>query len=155
MQIHQGIDILGEANQPIIAIADGIVLETDQKFCEGPSVVIDHGKGPGENPALFFAYSLAYSGAPVFFPVSLISFCVRLGSLINCASPCSAELCAEDGSSCGGRPSLSGASGGPSIGSQLRVESSGIKAGCGYRIISPPLPPLKAIRPSLPMISIP
>ena len=40
MQIHQGIDILGEANQPIIAIADGIVLETDQKFCEGPSVVI-------------------------------------------------------------------------------------------------------------------
>ena len=44
MQIHQGIDILGEANQPIIAIADGIVLETDQKFCEGPSVVIDHGK---------------------------------------------------------------------------------------------------------------
>ncbi len=44
MQIHQGIDIIGEANQPIIAIADGIVLETDQKFCEGPSVVIDHGK---------------------------------------------------------------------------------------------------------------
>ena len=44
MQIHQGIDILGEANQPIIAIADGIVLETDQKFCEGPSVVIDHGR---------------------------------------------------------------------------------------------------------------
>ena len=44
MQIHQGIDIVGDANQPIIAIADGKVLETDIKLCEGPSVVIDHGK---------------------------------------------------------------------------------------------------------------
>ena len=40
VQIHQGIDILGGANEPIIAIADGIVLETDEKLCEGPSVVI-------------------------------------------------------------------------------------------------------------------
>ena len=44
MQIHQGIDIIGEADQPIIAIADGIVLETEEKLCEGPSLVIDHGK---------------------------------------------------------------------------------------------------------------
>ena len=44
MQIHQGIDIIGNANQPIIAIADGKVLETEEKLCEGPSVVIDHGK---------------------------------------------------------------------------------------------------------------
>ncbi len=44
MQIHQGIDIIGNANQPIIAIADGIVLETEEKLCEGPSLVIDHGK---------------------------------------------------------------------------------------------------------------
>jgi len=44
MQIHQGIDIIGNANQPIIAIADGKVLETEEKLCEGPSIVIDHGK---------------------------------------------------------------------------------------------------------------
>ena len=44
MQIHMGIDIIGNANQPIIAIADGKVLETEEKLCEGPSVVIDHGK---------------------------------------------------------------------------------------------------------------
>ena len=44
MQIHQGIDIIGNANQPIIAIADGTVLETEEKLCEGPSVVIDHGE---------------------------------------------------------------------------------------------------------------
>ena len=44
MQIHQGIDIIGNANQPIIAVADGIVLETEEKLCEGPSLVIDHGK---------------------------------------------------------------------------------------------------------------
>ena len=44
MQIHQGVDILGKSNQPIIAIADGIVLETEEKLCEGPSLVIDHGK---------------------------------------------------------------------------------------------------------------
>ena len=43
MNIHQGIDIIGYANQPIIAIADGIVLETDEKLCEGPTLVIDHG----------------------------------------------------------------------------------------------------------------
>ena len=44
MQIHMGIDIIGNADQPIIAIADGKVLETEEKLCEGPSVVIDHGK---------------------------------------------------------------------------------------------------------------
>ena len=44
MQIHMGIDIIGNANQPIIAIADGKVLEIEEKLCEGPSVVIDHGK---------------------------------------------------------------------------------------------------------------
>ena len=36
MQIHQGIDILGEANQPIIAIADGIVfLKLTKNFVKG------------------------------------------------------------------------------------------------------------------------
>ena len=43
MQIHQGIDIVGSANEPILAIADGIVLETVIANCVGPSVVIDHG----------------------------------------------------------------------------------------------------------------
>ena len=44
MQIHQGIDIIGNANQLIIAVAGGVVLETEEKLCEGPSLVIDHGK---------------------------------------------------------------------------------------------------------------
>ncbi len=44
MQIHQGVDIIGNANEPILAIADGIVLETVSAPCVGPTVVIDHGK---------------------------------------------------------------------------------------------------------------
>ena len=44
MQIHQGIDIIGDANQEIIAIKDGIVLEIEEKLCEGPTLVIDHGE---------------------------------------------------------------------------------------------------------------
>ena len=43
MQVHQGIDIIGSANEPIIAIADGVVLETAIANCVGPSIVIDHG----------------------------------------------------------------------------------------------------------------
>ena len=44
MQVHQGIDIIGDANQEIIAIKDGIVLEIEEKLCEGPTLVIDHGE---------------------------------------------------------------------------------------------------------------
>ena len=44
MQQHQGVDIIGYANEPILAIADGIVLETTYANCVGPTVVIDHGK---------------------------------------------------------------------------------------------------------------
>ena len=42
MQLHQGIDIIGHANEPIIAIADGIVLETEIDECMGPTLVINH-----------------------------------------------------------------------------------------------------------------
>ena len=44
VNIHQGIDIIGSNEEPIIAIADGKVLETGITYCEGPSVVIDHGE---------------------------------------------------------------------------------------------------------------
>ncbi len=43
MQVHQGVDIIGYANEPILAMADGIVLETASADCVGPNVVIDHG----------------------------------------------------------------------------------------------------------------
>ncbi len=42
--IHQGIDIIGPKNQPIIAIADGKVLETTIEDCWGGTLIIDHGK---------------------------------------------------------------------------------------------------------------
>tara|TARA_B100000989_G_scaffold299052_1_gene292564 strand:- start:14713 stop:15498 length:786 start_codon:yes stop_codon:yes gene_type:complete len=42
--IHQGIDIIGEKNNPVIAIKDGVVLETTIEACWGSTVVIDHGK---------------------------------------------------------------------------------------------------------------
>ena len=39
MQVHLFIDIIGDANQEIIALQDGIVLEIEEKLCEGPTVV--------------------------------------------------------------------------------------------------------------------
>ena len=42
--IHQGIDIIGYKNQPVIAIADGKVLETTIEDCWGSTLVVDHGK---------------------------------------------------------------------------------------------------------------
>ncbi len=42
--IHQGIDIIGYKNQPVIAIADGKVLETTIEDCWGPTIIVDHGK---------------------------------------------------------------------------------------------------------------
>ena len=44
-QLHQGIDIKGPAGQPIIAAADGTVLETHDDTCWGPTISIDHGNG--------------------------------------------------------------------------------------------------------------
>ena len=43
--LHQGIDILGDDGQPIIAVASGEVLEASVEKCWGPTVAIDHGKG--------------------------------------------------------------------------------------------------------------
>ena len=42
--IHQGIDIIGSKNEPIIAVADGRVLETTIEDCWGSTVIIDHGE---------------------------------------------------------------------------------------------------------------
>lgn len=42
--IHQGIDIIGSKNQPIIAITDGKVLEMANEDCWGPTLIVDHGK---------------------------------------------------------------------------------------------------------------
>ena len=42
--IHQGIDIIGRANEPIIAISDGVVLETTIEDCWGGTIIVDHGK---------------------------------------------------------------------------------------------------------------
>jgi len=42
-QLHQGIDIKGPVGQPIIAVADGIVLDAVVEECWGPTIAIDHG----------------------------------------------------------------------------------------------------------------
>ena len=42
--IHQGIDIIGSKNEPIIAVADGKVLETTVEDCWGSTLVVDHGE---------------------------------------------------------------------------------------------------------------
>ena len=49
---HQGIDIAGPEGQPILAIADGTVLETDVGDCWGPTITIDHGTGPDGLPLI-------------------------------------------------------------------------------------------------------
>lgn len=55
--IHQGIDIIGPANQPIIAIADGKVLETTVEDCWGATMIIDHGKSTdGENLVAIYGH---------------------------------------------------------------------------------------------------
>lgn len=43
---HQGIDIRGPNGQPIIAVADGKVLDFEVGKCWGPTLTVDHGKGP-------------------------------------------------------------------------------------------------------------
>lgn len=42
---HQGIDITGNDGQPILAVADGTVLEATEEKCWGPTIAVDHGKG--------------------------------------------------------------------------------------------------------------
>ena len=41
--IHQGIDIIGRAGEPVIAITDGKVLETTIEDCWGGTIIVDHG----------------------------------------------------------------------------------------------------------------
>ena len=41
---HQGIDIAGPVGQPILAVADGKVLEATVEKCWGPTIVVDHGR---------------------------------------------------------------------------------------------------------------
>ena len=43
-QVHTGIDIGGPDGQPIIAAADGVVLEATVERCWGPTVAVDHGR---------------------------------------------------------------------------------------------------------------
>ena len=50
--IHQGIDIWGLPGQPIIAVADGQVIETYTSKCAGPIVVIDHGRDKNGKPLI-------------------------------------------------------------------------------------------------------
>lgn len=50
--IHQGIDIWGLPGQPIIAVADGQVIETYTSKCAGPIVVIDHGRDKNGEPLI-------------------------------------------------------------------------------------------------------
>ena len=40
MNIHQGVDIIGYANETILAVADGIVLETALAECVGPNELL-------------------------------------------------------------------------------------------------------------------
>ena len=56
VQVHQGVDIIGYANEQISAMADGIVLETASADCVGPNVVIDHGFS-NDNKRLITIYS--------------------------------------------------------------------------------------------------
>ncbi|MAI59770.1 MAG: hypothetical protein CMM92_01975 [Rickettsiales bacterium] len=42
--VHQGIDIIGPAEQNVIAVADGKVLEAIVDDCWGATLVVDHGK---------------------------------------------------------------------------------------------------------------
>ena len=55
--IHQGIDIIGSKNEPIIAIADGEVLETTVEDCWGATVIVDHGKSiDGKNLIVIYGH---------------------------------------------------------------------------------------------------
>ena len=48
MHIHQGVDIIGHANEEVIAVADGVVLETAIENCVGPTLVVNHGTSSDE-----------------------------------------------------------------------------------------------------------
>lgn len=49
---HQGIDLSGPNGFPVLAAADGAVLETETDSCWGPTIVIDHGVGKDGKPLI-------------------------------------------------------------------------------------------------------
>ena len=49
---HQGIDIGGPNGTPILAAANGIVVETDVGKCWGPTIVINHGTDQTGKPLI-------------------------------------------------------------------------------------------------------
>ena len=49
---HQGIDIRGPSGQPVIAIADGVVVEAHVEKCMGPTIAIDHGRDTQGKPLI-------------------------------------------------------------------------------------------------------
>jgi len=49
---HQGLDVGGPNGMPILAAADGIVVETDIGTCWGPTVVINHATGVDGKPLI-------------------------------------------------------------------------------------------------------
>ncbi len=56
-QVHQGIDIIGPKEQPVISIADGKILETTVEDCWGSTVVVDHGKSfDGKNLIVIYGH---------------------------------------------------------------------------------------------------
>ena len=56
--IHQGIDIIGSKNEPIIAIADGKkFLKLQLKIVGGATVIVDHGKSiDGKNLIVIYGH---------------------------------------------------------------------------------------------------
>lgn len=55
--LHQGIDIIGFKNQPVIAIKDGKVLETIIEDCWGGTIIVDHGKSfDGKNLIVIYGH---------------------------------------------------------------------------------------------------
>lgn len=55
--IHQGIDIIGDKSQEIIAIADGKVLEHTIEDCWGSTLIVDHGKAfDGKNMITIYGH---------------------------------------------------------------------------------------------------
>jgi len=55
-QRHQGIDFAGPDGGPILAAADGIVLEAVTESCWGPTIMIDHGRAADGRTRLVALY---------------------------------------------------------------------------------------------------
>jgi len=49
---HKGIDIYARSSTPILASADGVILDAVNEKCWGPSILIDHGQDENGDPLL-------------------------------------------------------------------------------------------------------